>query len=91
MPLFEVRKLPAQGSSANECEVLQMPWNTNANEFAAAVAEFEKRLPGFWWSVGQCSVGAHASCGVTEPAISATCWTTYSPAIRRVTTSMSTR
>lgn len=41
-----------------------MPWNTDVEDFAQAVAEFEARLPGFWWSVGQCSVGAHASCAV---------------------------
>lgn len=41
-----------------------MGWNTDTTDFAAAIAEFEKRLPGFWWSVGQCSVGAHASCAV---------------------------
>lgn len=41
-----------------------MPWNTDTADFAKAVAEFEKALPGFWWSVGQCSVGAHASCAV---------------------------
>lgn len=41
-----------------------MAWNTDTKDFAAAVAEFEKALPGFWWSVGQCSVGAHASCAV---------------------------
>lgn len=41
-----------------------MPWNTDADELAAVVKEFERRLPGFWWSVGQCSVGAHASCAV---------------------------
>ncbi len=41
-----------------------MPWGTDAADFAAAVAEFEAALPGFWWSVGQCSVGAHASCAV---------------------------
>jgi hypothetical protein len=41
-----------------------MGWNTDTNDFAAAVAEFEAALPGFWWSVGQCSVGAHASCSV---------------------------
>lgn len=41
-----------------------MAWNTDTADFAAAVAEFERRLPGFWWSVGQCSVGAHASCSV---------------------------
>lgn len=41
-----------------------MPWNTDPAEFAEVVAEFERRLPGFWWTVGQCSVGAHASCAV---------------------------
>ena len=38
--------------------------NTDTKDFAKAVAEFETALPGFWWSVGQCSVGAHASCAV---------------------------
>jgi hypothetical protein len=28
-----------------------------------AVDLFEKRLPGWWWSVGNCSVSADASCG----------------------------
>jgi|SRR5262245_45922298 len=39
-------------------------WNTDTRDFAKAVAEFEAALPGFWWRVGQCSVGAHASCAV---------------------------
>ena len=39
-------------------------WNTDTADFAQAVAEFEAAIPGFWWSVGQCSVGAHASCAV---------------------------
>jgi len=39
-------------------------WKTDVEDFAQAVAEFEKALPGFWWDVGQCSVGAHASCAV---------------------------
>ena len=39
-------------------------WNTDTADFGRAVAEFETALPGFWWSVGQCSVGAHASCAV---------------------------
>lgn len=39
-------------------------WGTDTQDFAAAVREFETALPGFWWSVGQCSVGAHASCSV---------------------------
>lgn len=41
-----------------------MSWNTDIEDFGAAVKEFETALPGFWWSVGQCSVGAHASCAV---------------------------
>lgn len=41
-----------------------MAWETDTADFASAVLEFESALPGFWWSVGQCSVGAHASCGV---------------------------
>jgi|SRR5215510_8026367 len=39
-------------------------WNTDTKGFAKAVADFEAALPGFWWRVGQCSVGAHASCAV---------------------------
>jgi hypothetical protein len=39
-------------------------WGTDPVAFAQAVADFEAALPGFWWSVGQCSVGAHASCAV---------------------------
>lgn len=41
-----------------------MSWNTDAQAFAEVIIEFERRLPGFWWSVGQCSLGAHASCAV---------------------------
>jgi len=41
-----------------------MGWNTETKLFAAVIRDFEKSLPGFWWSVGQCSVGAHASCAV---------------------------
>ena len=41
-----------------------MPWNTDTEDYALAIKEFERALPGFWWSVGQCSVGAHASCAV---------------------------
>lgn len=43
---------------------MAMTWNTNTEDFAAAVREFEAAMPGWWWSVGQCSVGAHASCAV---------------------------
>jgi hypothetical protein len=48
-----------------------MAWNTDTADFAAAVAEFEAALPGFWWSVGQCSVGAHASCAVDGKGVQA--------------------
>ena len=39
-------------------------WGTDAADLAAAITEFEQHLPGFWWSLGMCSVGAHASCAV---------------------------
>jgi hypothetical protein len=26
------------------------------DDLASAIAEFEKELPGWWWSVGSCSV-----------------------------------
>jgi hypothetical protein len=39
-------------------------WNTGAAKLAEVAAEFEAKLPGWWWSVGMCSVGAHASCAV---------------------------
>ena len=39
-------------------------WTTDADDLAVVISLFEERLPGFWWSVGQCSVGAHASCAV---------------------------
>src|SRR5262245_64185734 len=37
-------------------------WGTGTADFGRAIADFEAALPGFWWTVGQCSVGAHASC-----------------------------
>lgn len=48
-----------------------MSWSTDAAELAKAVSEFEAALPGFWWSVGQCSVGAHASCAVDGSGVQA--------------------
>ena len=41
-----------------------MTWGTNLEDMAVAVRDFEAALPGWWWSVGMCSVGAHASCAV---------------------------
>lgn len=35
----------------------------DATELAKAIAEFEEKLPGWWWSVGSCSVSRDASCG----------------------------
>lgn len=34
------------------------------DDLAAAIREFEAALPGFWWSIGMCSVSGDASCGV---------------------------
>ena len=36
---------------------------TGALGLAAAIIEFERRLPGWWWSVGSCTVSRDASCG----------------------------
>ena len=41
-------------------------WSTDVDEYSNAIKEFEEKLPGFWWSTGNCSVGAHASCGVDQ-------------------------
>lgn len=38
-------------------------WETDLRALQVAVAEFERALPGWWWSVGACSISAHASCG----------------------------
>lgn len=35
----------------------------NAQDLAAAIAEFEEKLPDWWWSVGSCSISRDASCG----------------------------
>ena len=35
---------------------------TDVDDLAAAVAEFERRLPGWWWIIGSCSVSRDASC-----------------------------
>lgn len=47
-----------------------MSWQpTDFEELAKAIAEFERDLPGWWWTVGSCSVSADASCGpdITGP------------------------
>jgi hypothetical protein len=36
---------------------------TDGNDLAAAIREFETALPGWWWSVGSCSLTRDASCG----------------------------
>jgi hypothetical protein len=39
-------------------------WRTNTGALYLAIDEFEINLPGWWWSVGMCSVSGDASCGV---------------------------
>lgn len=39
-------------------------WSTDTKQLSEVIETFERYLPGFWWSIGQCSVGAHASCAV---------------------------
>jgi hypothetical protein len=36
----------------------------DVDDLATTIREFETRLPGWWWSVGSCSVSRDASCGV---------------------------
>jgi hypothetical protein len=57
--LRELMRRPALATPATP-----VMWTTDTEDFAYAIKEFEAALPGFWWSVGQCSVGAHASCAV---------------------------
>lgn len=41
-----------------------MPWHTgNLGVLKKTIEEFESFLPGWWWSIGSCSVSGHASCG----------------------------
>lgn len=40
-------------------------------DLAAAVDEFERALPGWWWSVGSCSVSRDASCGPDRQGVDA--------------------
>ena len=37
--------------------------STEAQRIADAIETFERTLPGWWWSIGNCSVSADASCG----------------------------
>ena len=32
-------------------------------DLANAIADFERALPGWWWSIGSCHVSRDASCG----------------------------
>lgn len=36
---------------------------TDGQDLAAAIAEFEAKLPGWWFTIGVCSRSADASCG----------------------------
>ena len=36
---------------------------TDIDDLASAIREFEDALPGWWWSVGVCSLTRDASCG----------------------------
>ena len=36
---------------------------TEIQELSAVIEDFESELPGWWWTIGKCDVGVHASCG----------------------------
>jgi len=59
-PIVEVRKRPAAAPAAPA----PPHWNSDPTDFAKAIAELEAALPGFAWVVGQCGIGAHASCSL---------------------------
>lgn len=40
-----------------------MTWLNLTGNLDAAIAEFREKLPGWWFSVGACSVSRDASCG----------------------------
>lgn len=42
---------------------MTMQPTTDTDDLAAAISEFEANLPGWWWSIGHCSVSRDASCG----------------------------
>lgn len=44
-----------------------MNWQTSpATGLEAAIAEFKTKLPGWWFTVGECQVSADGSCGPTR-------------------------
>lgn len=39
-------------------------WNqTDAGSLKDAIEGIERQLPGWWWTIGACSLTRHASCG----------------------------
>jgi hypothetical protein len=36
---------------------------TDVEELASAISEFEALLPGWWFTIGTCSISSDASCG----------------------------
>ena len=40
-----------------------MKSHDSVGDLQAAIAEFAEVLPGWWYSMGDCSVSCHASCG----------------------------
>lgn len=44
---------------------MEMPWleTSGTENITNAIRTFQHELPGWWWSIGVCSVSADASCG----------------------------
>ena len=43
-----------------------MHWHTSTQEYLVeAIAEFKAKLPGWWYSVGECQVSCDATCAPT--------------------------
>lgn len=50
----------------SSAEIAADIWNTRSmpeEQFDAVLGEFKRRLPGWWFNVGACSLSRHASCG----------------------------
>lgn len=55
----EIKRMPCARGSKSAAAV----YPQHKTDLAMAIGEFERKLPGWWWSIGNCSVSRDASCG----------------------------
>lgn len=46
-----------------QSHALQQSRKTDTEDLSIAIKIFEANLPGWWWSIGPCSISRDASCG----------------------------